>query len=298
MAERARLGFVGLGLMGTAMSLRLIERGWRLAVWNLEPERVPPLVAAGATACASPAAVTTASDIVLTCVLHTQAVERCVFAADGIAAAAAPGKILVDHSTADPTATRDMAARLARDTGMRWVDAPVSGGPLAARDGSLTVMAGGDAADVAAVAPVMRDLAANVTHIGPSGAGQTAKIVNQAIVGTGFVLMAEALALAERAGIDAARLPECLAGGFADGNLLRRIFPQMQARQFDPPRGYARQLLKDMHAVADFARWLGLDLPLVAAALGRYEDFVAAGNAMADSAAIARSYERRPDSHP
>jgi 3-hydroxyisobutyrate dehydrogenase len=258
---------------------------------------VPPLVAAGAAAGASPAAVTAASDIVLICVLHTEAVERCVFAADGVAATAAPGKILVDHSTADPGATRKMAARLARDTGMRWVDAPVSGGPLAARDGNLTVMAGGDAADVAAVEPVMRDLAANVTHIGPTGAGQAAKIVNQAIVGTGFVLMAEALALAERTGIDAARLPECLAGGFADGNLLRRVYPQMQARQFEPPRGYARQLLKDMHAVADFARGLGLDLPLVAAALRRYDEFVAAGNAMADSAAIARLYERPPNSH-
>jgi len=293
MADKPRLGFVGLGLMGTAMTLRLRERGWDVTVWNLEPERVPPVVAAGAVAAASPAEVCAASDIVLMCVLHTAAVERCVFAEDGIARGAARGKLLVDHSTADPAATRAMAARLAQATGMRWVDAPVSGGPAAARDGTMTVMAGGDAADIAAIGPVMADLAANLTVMGPVGAGQTTKLINQAIVGTGYVVMAEALALAEAAGIDAARLPACLAGGHADSTLLRKLYPQMQARDFDPPRAYARQLDKDMAAVGAFSQALGLDLPVVAAAIARYHAFVAQGNAMADSAAIARLYERR-----
>src|SRR5919202_4458835 len=241
MTENPDLGFIGLGLMGTAMTLRLLERGRRVAVWNLEPERVPPLVEAGAEACESPAAVAARSDLVLMCVLNTEAVENCVFGPDGIAAASRPGRILIDHSTADPAATRDMAARLRRETGMHWVDAPVSGGPPAARDGTMTVMAGGEAADIEAIRPLMRDLAANFTHMGPVGAGQTAKIVNQAIVGTGFVLMAEALALAETAGIDAARLPACLAGGHADSSLLRRLYPQMEARAFEPPASYARQ---------------------------------------------------------
>src|SRR5919202_4490328 len=124
---------------------------------------------------------------------------------------------------------------------MRWVDAPVSGGPQAAREGSLTVMAGGEAADVEAVRPLMQDLAANFTHMGPVGAGQTTKIVNQLIVGAGYVLMAEALSLAEAAGIDAASLPQCLAGGHADSSLLRRLYPQMEARAFEPPASYARQ---------------------------------------------------------
>jgi 3-hydroxyisobutyrate dehydrogenase len=107
-----------------------------------------------------------------------------------------------------------MAARLRMETGTAWIDAPVSGGPQAARDGTLTVMAGGEGIDLAVAKPVIDDLAANFTHMGPVGAGQTTKMVDQAIVGTGYVLMAEALALAERAGIEAARLPECLAGGF------------------------------------------------------------------------------------
>jgi len=124
MPEQPRLGFVGLGLMGMAMTLRLLERGWCVTVWNLEPERVPPLVAAGAEAAASPAAVCAASDLVLMCVLHTQAVEQCVFGADGIARSADATKLLVDHSTADPAATRRLAARLAEETGMGWVDAP------------------------------------------------------------------------------------------------------------------------------------------------------------------------------
>jgi 3-hydroxyisobutyrate dehydrogenase len=138
---------------------------------------------------------------------------------------------------------------------------------------------------------VLRDIAANVTRMGPVGAGQTTKIINQAIVGTGFVLMAESLALAQAAGIDAAALPACLSGGFADSELLRRIYVQMLRREFDPPASYARQLLKDLKAVKGFSDSLGLSLPLVAEAAHRYDEFVAAGNAMRDSAAIVDLYK-------
>lgn len=292
-AQKPRLGFIGMGIMGTAMTLRLLEQGWSVTVWNLEPDRLAAVVEAGAVAAASPAAVTEASDIVIVCVLHTQAVESCVFGANGIAMSACAGKILIDHSTVDPVATRNLSARLLRETGMAWIDGPVSGGPLAARGGTMTVMAGGAAADIEAIRPVMRDLAANFTHIGPSGAGQTAKMINQAIVGAGYAVMAEALILAEAAGIDAARLPQCLAGGHADSNLLKQIYPQMQARDFAPPRSYARQLLKDMQAVKVFSRGLGVELPVVEAAVDRYASYVAQGNEMADSASIVRLYERK-----
>jgi 3-hydroxyisobutyrate dehydrogenase len=291
---RPRLGFIGLGLMGTAMSLRLLDKGWPLTVWNLEPERVPPVVAAGATAAVSPEEVADASDIVLICVLHTQAVESCVFGPRGVAGAGrSDGKLLVDFSTIDPAASRHMAARLARETGMRWVDAPVSGGPGAARDGTMTVMAGGEAADIERVRPLMHDMAGNFTHMGPPGAGQTTKIINQAIVGTGYVLMAEALILAERAGIEAARLPQCLAGGFADSSLLQKLYPQMQARDFEPPRSFARQLLKDLKFLKQFAHDLGLDLPVVESAVHQYAAYVEAGNEMADSASVVRLYDKR-----
>lgn len=290
-----RIGFIGIGIMGEAMVRRLMERGHGpVTVWNLEPDRLASVVPHGALAAASPAAVAAASDVVMLCVLHAEAVRSVVFGPDGIGQAPElAGRLLVDLSTADPEATRQMATRLQVETGMRWVDAPVSGGPQAARAGTLTVMAGGEEADIARALPLLRDLAANVTRMGPVGAGQTTKVINQAIVGTGFVLMAEALALAEAAGIDAAALPGCLAGGFADSELLRRIWPQMQQRRFEPPAGYARQLLKDMKAVQAFAAGLGAELPVVAAAAARYAEFVAVGHEMADSAAILRLY--RPD---
>ena len=291
MSDRQRLGFIGIGLMGEAMTRRLLDRGWPVTVWNLEPERLDTVVPFGAVPADSPAAVAEASDIVLMCVLHTDAVESCVFGPRGVAEAARPDKLLVDLSTADPHATRAMATRLRRETGMSWVDAPVSGGPPAARDGTMTVMAGGEPSDIEAVRALMEDMAGNFTHMGPSGAGQTTKVINQAIVGTGYVVMAEALVLAEAAGIDAARLPQCLAGGHADSNLLRKLYPQMQARDFDPPRSYARQLAKDMKALKDFLHGLGLDLPVVETAAERYRTYVERGNGMSDSASIVRLYD-------
>lgn len=293
MAARQRLGFIGIGIMGEAMTLRLLERGWRVAVWNLTPDRYARVVPAGARQTDSPAAVAEASDIVLMCVLDREAVENCVFGPRGIASAKSGSKILVDHSTINPDATRDIALRLRQRAGVRWVDAPVSGGPVFARDGTLTIMAGGERADVAAVQPVMLDLSATFTHVGPLGAGQTAKILNQAIVGTGFVLMAEALALAEAAGLDAARLPQCLAGGFADSTLLRKVYPQMCARDFDPPRAYARQLLKDLKNVKAFAHGVGAGLPLIERAVQQYDRYVSQGNEMADAASVSLLYDLR-----
>jgi 3-hydroxyisobutyrate dehydrogenase len=293
MAAKKRIGFIGIGLMGEAMTRRLLDQGYTVTVWNLEPERLETVVPHGAIAAESPAAVTAASDVVMMCVLHTAAVERCVFAPDGIATAANADTLLIDLSTADPEATREMAARLKAQTGACWIDAPVSGGPPAARDGTMTVMAGGDPADFSRATEILADMARNVTLMGPVGAGQTTKILNQAIVGTGYVLMAEALTLAEAAGIDAARLPQCLAGGHADSSLLQRLYPQMQARDFDPPRAYARQLLKDMKAVSAFAKGRKLDLTLIEQAVHIYADYVALGHEMTDAGAVVKLYEHK-----
>jgi 3-hydroxyisobutyrate dehydrogenase len=200
---------------------------------------------------------------------------------------------VIDLSTVDPQATREMAKRLKAETGASWVDAPLSGGPPAARDGTMTVMAGGAEADFARAKEILADMAKNVTLMGPVGAGQTTKILNQAIVGTGYVLMTEALILAEAAGIDAARLPQCLAGGHADSSLLQRLYPQMQARDFDPPRAYARQLLKDMKMVSAFAKDRGLELGLIERAAHIYADYVALGHEMTDAGAVVKLYEER-----
>ena len=285
---KPRLGFVGIGIMGAPMVRRLLARGWQVSVWNLEPERYGEVP--GATVMDSPAAVRAASDIVIFCVLNGDAVEECCFGAHDLARTDTGASLLIDASTINPDRTQQLADRLKRQTGMSWIDAPISGGPAAAADGQLTIMMGGAVEDVARATPVLADISANLTHIGELGAGQTAKIINQAIVGVGYVLMAEALALAEASGIDAARLPMALAGGMADSTVLKRIYPQQQARDYDPPRGYARQLDKDLKNVLAFVTKLGLDLPLVQRAALRYHDF-AADNEMADSAAVARLYE-------
>ena len=291
-----RIGFIGIGLMGEAMVRRLLDLGHRaITVWNLEPERLERVLPFGAQAAASPEALAHESDLVLTCVLDTEAVRSVVLGGQGVARAQGlAGRLLIDLSTTDPDATRSMARELADRTGMGWVDAPVSGGPEAARGGRLAIMAGGALPDFERARPVLEALGANVTRMGSVGAGQVTKVINQAIVGTGFVLMAEALALAEQSGIDAAALPACLAGGFADSELLRRLYPKMQQRQFDPPIGYARQLLKDMQAVRDYAAARSSPLPVVEAALAQYERYVSQGQGMADSASVLRLYRSDP----
>lgn len=287
--SKPRIGFVGIGIMGAPMVRRLMAQGWQVSVWNLEQERYAEVP--GATVLDSPAAVRAASDIVIFCVLHGEAVEQCCFGPHGMARAASGATLLIDTSTINPDTTLLLAERLKKKTGMGWVDAPISGGPVAAGDGALTIMMGGSDEDVARASTVLNDLATNLTHIGPLSAGQTAKIINQAIVGIGYVMMGETLALAEAAGIDAKRLPAALAGGMADSTVLRRIYPQQHARDYLPPRSYARQLDKDLKNVMKFVKAHNLDLPLLAKAVERYHTF-AADNEMVDGAAVARLYEK------
>jgi 3-hydroxyisobutyrate dehydrogenase len=288
--KNGKIGFVGIGIMGAPMVRRLMAQGWQVSIWNLEPERYAQ--APGATVLESPAAVRAASDIVITCVLNADAVEQCCFGPQGLARADLGADLLIDCSTVNPDDTLKLARRLKLEAGMSWVDAPISGGPAAAADGQLTIMAGGDEKHIARAGAVLGDLASNFTHIGALGAGQTAKIINQAIVGVGYVLMGETLALAEAAGIDAARLPAALAGGMADSTVLKRIYPQQQARDYEPPRGYARQLDKDLKNVMAFVKAHGLALPLVTQAAACYHEF-AGDNPMVDSAAVARLYEKQ-----
>lgn len=288
---KPRIGFIGIGIMGEAMVRRLLDLGYEVAVWNLEPERLQTVVPHGAVPAETPAELAASSDIVMLCVLHMQAVESCIFGENGVAAAGPGPKLVIDFSTADPEGTRAVAAKLKAATGTGWVDAPVSGGPQLARTGQMTVMAGGSDEDFALAKPIVAQMSGNLTLMGPVGAGQTTKILNQAIVGTGYVVMAEALMLAEAAGIDAARLPQCLAGGHADSSLLQRLYPQMQQRAFEPPSSYARQLLKDLKAVSAFSQGLGLDLKVIEQGVQRYKDYVALGHEMSDSAAIVKLYE-------
>lgn len=290
---RPRLGFIGLGLMGSAMAEMLLADGYELAVWNLEPGPADELARLGATTRQSPADVAASCDVVLLCVLDTPAVESVVFGSGGISSAEQGATILVDHSTANPEPTRKFAARLKRERGIDWIDAPISGGPSFARQQKLTIMAGGDRAVFESVRPVFNAYATNVTLMGPVGAGQATKVINQAISGVSYVLMAEVLRLAEESGIEVGSIPDCLQGGHADSTMLHFAYPRMLGRDFDPPLSLTRQILKDMHNVQAEAERFGLELPLIDAATGRYEAYSESGGAMADTSSIYRLYEKK-----
>jgi len=289
--QKVRIGWIGVGLLGEAMVERLLASGHHVVAWNREPESLARVAAKGAVPASSPAEVGRAAEVVCLCVLDTAAVEDVVFGPQGIVQGPPRARILVDHSTTMPEPTARMAARLAAEAGMAWVDAPVSGGPGFAREGRLTLMVGGDEAEVDGVRALFGDLAANATHLGPIGAGQMAKVINQAICGVGYVMLAEAVRLAEASGLDASRIPAALAGGHADGVLLRYAFPKMAMRDFDPPASLVRQMLKDLRNVESEARRLALCLPLVEVAAARFQAYYDAGGALRETASVICVYD-------
>lgn len=262
MSALPSLGFAGIGLMGLPMCRRLLAAGYPLTVWNRNPQKCAPLVAAGARQVATPAQLCEHADLVLLCLANTDVVRQVVFAADGIAQGARAGQLLLDLSSLEPTATREMAAMLARDTGMAWVDAPVSGGTPGAESGSLAIMVGGEAADIERVRPVLLALGQRVTHMGAVGAGQITKACNQMIVACNALVIAEVVALAERSGVDARLIAEALAGGFADSKPLQILAPQMAESRFEPVKWHVRTLLKDLDGAVKFSREQGSATPI------------------------------------
>jgi 3-hydroxyisobutyrate dehydrogenase-like beta-hydroxyacid dehydrogenase len=286
-----RLGYVGVGLMGLPMVKHLLSRGYPVKAYDIVPAQIEAAQAAGAQAARSAADAAAGVDLIVLNLPTNEAVETAVFGADGVATALAPPQLLVDFSTIKVDKCRAWAAKLRERTGCGWIDAPVSGGPPASGSGTLTVMAGGDAADIERARPLFADVAARFTHMGPTGAGMVAKMLNQLIVGCGHAVMAEAIVLAEAAGIDAAKLPECLAGGHADGSLLQKLYPRMVRRDF-APLGYSRQLLKDLEMVNEFAAGLKAPTPMMGEALSLYRMLVHLGFAELDTGAVLKLYER------
>jgi 3-hydroxyisobutyrate dehydrogenase-like beta-hydroxyacid dehydrogenase len=277
---RFPLGYVGVGLMGGPMVKRLTSLGWQVRGYDIVPER-STLGSAGEAA--------QGAEVVLLNLPTNEAVEDAVFGPKGLIHTLRAPQLLVDFSTIPVDACRRHAARLFEKTRCRWVDAPVSGGPPAVEAGTLTVMAGGEAEDIARLAPLMKDIAGRCTHMGPVGAGLAAKMINQLIVGVGQAMLGEAVALCEKAGIDAARIPECLGGGYADSNVLKAYWPRMVGRDF-APRGYVRQLLKDLEMVSAWAKGLGAETPALQTALNAYRELKKKGHGELDTAAIAKLY--------
>ena len=286
------IGFIGLGLMGTGFTQRLVEMGHSVIGYDLVDIKVKAASAWGVRAGESAADVAANSDIVMVCVTSTAAVEDVVFGPEGVANAARPGSLLIDFSTTVVGNTKDMAARLKKQAGMGWIDAPVSGGPDAARDGTLAIMAGGSDDDVATARPVMEQVSAAFTVFGDVGAGQVAKMVNQVLVLNNYVVLAEALALAEAGGIDASKIPDALAAGHAGSNMLRNVYPRMLARDF-APKGYARQILKDLDMVHDLAKDLRTPTPMSAQAASLFRIFNAKGHDELDGIAILKLFDQQ-----
>ncbi|WP_236181053.1 MULTISPECIES: NAD(P)-dependent oxidoreductase [Pseudomonas] len=295
MSTRPSLGFAGIGLMGLPMGRRLLAAGYPLTVWNRNPAKCAPLVEAGARQVATPAELCEQADVVMLCLADTAVVREVVFGPAGVAEGAKPGQLLVDFSSLEPTATREMAAELAGRTGMSWLDSPVSGGVVGAEAGSLAIMVGGDAADLDRVRPVLLELGQRVTHMGGIGAGQVTKACNQMIVACNALVIAEVVALAEQAGVDASLIAEALAGGFADSKPLQILAPQMAESRFEPVKWHVRTLLKDLDTAVKFSRETGSATPISGLAAQLMRLHGAQGFLQKDPATLVQMY-RGPDS--
>ncbi|EJM39754.1 beta-hydroxyacid dehydrogenase, 3-hydroxyisobutyrate dehydrogenase [Pseudomonas sp. GM33] len=297
MSTLPSLGFAGIGLMGLPMCRRLLAAGYPLAVWNRNPDKCKPLVEAGARQVASPAELCQHADVVMLCLADTAVVREVVFGPAGIVEGARKGQLLVDFSSLEPNATREMAADLAGRTGMGWLDTPVSGGVVGAEAGSLAIMVGGDAQDLERVRPVLLSLGQRVTHMGGVGAGQVTKACNQMIVACNALVIAEVVALAERSGVDASLIAEALAGGFADSRPLQFLAPQMAENRFEPVKWHVRTLLKDLDAAVKFSREQGSSTPISGLAAQLMRLHGSQGFLEKDPSTLVQMY-REPDSAP
>ncbi|MGN8024516.1 NAD(P)-dependent oxidoreductase [Phyllobacterium sp. 22229] len=287
MADVPTIAVIGAGLMGAAIATRLIETGHPVTVFDVDAQKVTALVAKGAVAALSVAAATAQSRFVILSLNHADIVRTVVFGADGVAAAAGAGRLLIDMSSIDPKETADMAAKLAESTGMKWLDCPLSGGVPGALSGRLTVMAGGDAADFERGRTVMRNLCANYTLMGPSGAGQTTKLINQLFCAVAFQAIAEAVKLAEAGGVDPALIPQALAGGRADSRIMQEFMVKFAARDYTPT-GRIDNMLKDLDSLQAFALKTKTPLPMTGQVVEIHRLLCAAGLGARDSAEMMR----------
>jgi 2-hydroxy-3-oxopropionate reductase len=280
----ADVGVIGLGAMGTPMARNLLKGGHHVTVFARRAEAMAPLVAAGAIGATSPADVAARSDVIITMVIDTQAVEEVALGPRGIIEGAKAGSIAVDHSTIDPAGARRIASALkAREIDM--IDAPVSGGVAMAESAGLSIMAGGDEVVLERIRPILECYGKTIAHIGPSGAGQVAKACNQICTIVHNHAAAEAMLLAERAGVDPAKVKDVLMTGFGASRMLDMQAPKMIARDFEG-KVESRLHHKDIHIVLEMARALGIELPASAAAARVLAELQSRGGGGSDSAAV------------
>lgn len=281
-----RVGFVGLGIMGKPMARNLLRAGYPLVVHNRSRPAVDQLVAEGAVDGGSARGVAEQSDVVITMLPDTSDVERVTFGPDGLTEGFRPGAVLVDMSTISPVATRAMAARL-QERGVRMLDAPVSGGQRGAEEGTLSIMVGGDAETVERVQPLFHVLGKNIVHVGPTGAGQVCKACNQLVVALGILAVSEALVLAQRSGVDPAKVRQALLGGFAASRVLE-VHGQRMLEGNHEPGFRARLHHKDLRIALETGREAGAVLLATAVAHELLGALVARGQGDRDHSALVR----------
>ena len=287
----ATIGFIGLGIMGAHMARNLLKGDHTLIVNG--KHSVPEDLRSQATVAANSAAVAQAADIVIAMVPDTPDVAEVLFGEDGVAQGLAAGKLFIDMSSISPIETQDFAKRV-EALGADYLDAPVSGGEVGARDATLTIMVGGKEAAFERAKPLFALMGKNITHVGESGAGQTCKVANQIIVALTIEAVGEALLFASKAGADPARVRQALMGGFASSRILEVHGERMIKRTFDP--GFRIELhQKDLNLALEGARKLGIALPNTAAAQQLFNVCAANGSKAWDHSAMVRALELMAD---
>ena len=287
------IALIGAGAMGGAIGERLLATGNHLAVFDLDKAKVELLVAKGATATPSAAEAASVADYVILSLNSVPIVRRAVFGEGGVAGGAKPGTLIIDMSSIDPEATRQLAAD-ASENGLRWVDSPLSGGAPKALIGELTLMAGGEAEDVADAHKVLCDVASNYTHMGPAGAGQTTKLINQVLCALNFMAVAEATRLALDAGVDALKIPQALKGGRADSAILQEYLPRFATRDYRRT-GRIDNMVKDLNSAQDLARRTHTAMPLTSVCAEVHRLLTAAGLGGEDQAALMEFFRRKDE---
>lgn len=282
-----KVAFIGMGTMGQGMALNILKAGHNLTVHNRTRAREEGAAKAGATRADSPKTAAQGAEIVITCVSDTPDVEQVILGENGVIEGAAPGTIVVDMSTISPGVTRQIAETLGKK-GIRMLDAPISGGSEGAQKGTLTIMIGGDADDVARAMPVLETMGKTITHIGPIGSGQITKAVNQIIIAGTYLSMAEGLTLALKAGLDMPKVVASLSGGAAGSWILDNRAQNVILNEY--PLGFRVKLhRKDLGIALEVARELGVTLP-GAALVGQLENgLIACGHGDEDISAVARA---------
>ncbi|HCR13578.1 MAG TPA: 2-hydroxy-3-oxopropionate reductase [Solidesulfovibrio sp.] len=285
-----KIGFIGLGIMGKPMCRNLLKAGYALTVFSRTKANVDAVTALGAVYAPSPAEVAAASELVIIMVPDSPQVREVVLGEGGVIHGAKPGLYVVDMSSIAPLASREIGAALAA-VGVRFLDAPVSGGEPKAVDGTLSVMAGGDVADFEAVKPVLAAMAASVVRVGEVGAGNVAKLANQIIVALNIAAMSEALVLATKAGVEPEMVYQAIRGGLAGSTVLDAKAPLVMDRKFDP--GFRIKLhVKDLANVLRTANELHAPLPLTASVMEVMQAMLADGCGEDDHASIIRYFEK------